>query len=371
MRKYLSVVIALILLIGGFLIASHLANSKKKRASKVEQIQQSVFVETVKNSDIAVKIIENGRLTASNKIAIYAEVQGVMEPTPKEFKTGVIYHKNDVLVKIRDDDSRTNLLAQRSTLQNLVASVLPDLQIGQPKVYQKWEQYLKNFDVNQPINELPATSSDREKYYIAAKNIYTTYYKTKNLEINLQKYQIVAPFDGILTEVAVTPGSLVRPGQKLGEFIQPTVYEMEIAVNKSAALSLAIGNKVEIKNGDSTRQLSGVIARINGKIEANSQTVKVFIKLKDEELREGLYLQATMQGVAIHNAYQVASNLLVKGEQLYIVVNNRLELVNISILHTKYDSVVVGGLKDGMSLVSKPLPAAYAGMSVSIVNAEQ
>ena len=76
MRKYLSVAIALSLLIGGFFISSHLGNSKKKRSPKIQQTQQSVFVEVVKNSDITIQIVETGRLTASNKIAIYAEVQG-------------------------------------------------------------------------------------------------------------------------------------------------------------------------------------------------------------------------------------------------------------------------------------------------------
>ena len=371
MRKSLSILIALVLLVGGYLVSSHLANSKKKRAPKIEVLQQSVFVETVVNTAIPIQIVENGRLTASNKIAIYAEVQGVMEATEKEFKVGTLYQKNELLVKISDDDSRASLLAQRSTLENLVASVLPDLQVGQPKAYQKWNQYLKNFDVNKPINKLPETSSDREKYFITAKNIYTTFYKTRNLEITLQKYRIIAPFDGILTEAAVTRGSLVRPGQTLGEFIEPTNYELEVSVNKEAALFLAVGNQVEIKGGGSDGILSGVISRINGKVNLNSQTIKVFIKLHHEALREGMYLQAIMQGSPIPNAYQVASGLLVNGNQLYVVMNNQLKLINVSILYKKHHSVVVKGLENGMKLVSKLLPGAYAGMEVTVIKADQ
>lgn len=371
MRKYLSMVIALVLVIGGYFYASHLANSKKKRTEKVEQVQQSVFVEVVKNSTIPIQIIENGRLTASNKIAIFAEVQGVMEVTKKAFKVGSRYKKDEILIRIRDDASQANLLAQRSVLQSLIASVLPDLQVSQPQAYQKWFEYMEKFDVNKPLKKLPETSSAREKYFITAKNIYTTFYQTRNLEINVQKYKIAAPFDGILTEATVTLGSLVMQGQKLGEFIEPSKYELEVSVGKTLAPSLAIGSRVEIKGGDLNQKIPGVISRINGKVELNSQTVKVFIALEASELKEGLYLQAIMQGIPIENAYEVASSLLVNGNQLYLVVNDRIELVSVSILHKKYNSVVVQGLKDGMSLVSKPLPGAYAGMDVTIVTADQ
>ncbi len=371
MRKYLSIAIALALVIGGYFYSSHLVNSKKKRAPNIEKIQQSVFVETVENGTIPIQIIESGRLTASNKIAIYSEVQGVMETTKKAFKVGSIYQKNDVLVKVRDDDKRASLLAQRSVLENLVVSVLPDLRLGQAKAYQKWNKYLENFDVNKPINKLPETESDREKYYITAKKIYTTYYQTRNLEITLQKHKIIAPFDGILTEASVTLGSLIRQGQKLGEFIEPTRYEMEVSIAKEAARSLAIGSRVMIKEGDINHKISGTVSRINGKVELNTQTVKVFIKLQNSELREGLYLQAIMQGMPIKNAYEVASSLLVNGNQLYVVVNNQIDLVTVSILHKKHSSAVVQGLKDGMKLVSKPLPGAYAGMDVTIIKAEQ
>jgi len=371
MKKYLSIVIALVLVVGGYLYSSHLANSKKKRAPQVEKIQQSVFVEIVENATIPIQIIENGRLTASNKIAIYAEVQGVMEATKKEFKAGTVYQKNDVMVKIYADDKRASLLAQRSILENLIASILPDLRVGQPKAYQKWNNYLKSFEVNTPIETLPETSSDREKYFITSKNVYTTYYQTRNLEIVFQKYQIVAPFDGILTEASITLGSLVMPGQKLGEYIEPSNYEVEVWVSKEAALSLAIGNQVEIKNGRLKHKISGVIARINGKVESNSQTVRVFIKVQDSGLKEGLYLQAVMQGNPIENAYEVANSLLVNGNQLYVVVNNQINLVSVLIMHKKTSSVVVQGLEDGMKLVSKPLPGAYAGMDVSIIKEDQ
>lgn len=328
---------------------------------------QSVFVEKVENRNIPILISESGRLVAKNKIEIYAEVQGVMETTPKEFKPGSIYKKGDILVKIRSTDYNANLQAQKSILQNLITSVLPDLQLDYPEAYTKWNDHIKNFDMNKPIGELPKTTSAKEKYFIIGKNIYTTYYQTKNLEIILQKYIIRAPFNGILTEAIVTPGTVIRLGQKLGELIDPNVYEMEVSVSKSLLPSLSIGKTVEVKNGNNSNLTwHGKIVRINGKVDTNTQTVKVYILLKGEELKEGMYLEAHISATPLKDAYEVSSRLLVDGHKLFIVNNNKLEIVPVKILHKTYNSVVVQGIKDGMQLVSKPISGAYAGMEVSI-----
>ncbi len=368
MRKFITTIIAFALLIGGYFFSKSMVANKKKRVPTSEKVIQSVFVQNVKNEAVPIQIIESGRLVAKNKIEIYAEVQGVMEATPKEFKPGSVYNKGAVLVKIRSADYYANLQAQKSTLQNLITSVLPDLRLDYPEAYKKWDEYLQNFDMNKPISKLPETSSDKEKYFITGKNIYTTYYKTKNLEIILQKYTLRAPFNGILTEAVVTPGTVVRPGQKLGEFINPSVYEMEVSVKKTEISSLAIGKNVQVKGANSTQVWDGKITRINGKVDVNTQTVKVFIQLNSDELREGMYMEANMNGNPIPEAFEVASGLLIEGSKLYVVKNNMLDVVVVSVLHKKHNSVVIQGLEDGMQLVSKPIAGAYAGMEVSIAN---
>ena len=47
---------------------------------------------------------------------------------------------------------------------------------------------LDNMDIKKSIKELPKPKSDKEKLFVAAKNILTNYYTIKNLEIKLKKY---------------------------------------------------------------------------------------------------------------------------------------------------------------------------------------
>lgn len=371
MRRYITIVISIGLLAGGVYFAGQLFNLEKKQRPQPQKAVQTVYTETVTNRDIPVIISESGRLVSKNRMAIYAEVQGVMEPTNKPFKPGTEYSKGEVMVKIRSTDYYANLQAQKSVLQNLITSIMPDLRLDYPEAYPKWDQYLREFDVQKPLRALPETTSEKEKFFITGKNIYTTYYNTKNLEIILLKYTLRASFNGILTEAVVNPGTVVRPGQKLGEYIDPSVFELEVAVSNTILPALVIGEKVEVYHPqDNSQTWQGVISRINARVNTTTQTVQVFITLKSKNLREGMFLNAKMVGKPQKNAFEVARNLIFDETKLYIVENNALKLVDVQIVHKSDRSLIVKGLEDGMQILSRPVPGSYSGMEVVINQAD-
>lgn len=369
MRKYITIVVGIIIIAASAFIARDLSNNKRKVRPKQDKVAPTVFVELVKNTSTPISVLESGRLAAKNKIEIFAEVQGVMKITDKEFKPGVHYNKGDVIVSVKSEDFYANLQAQKSNLQNLITSILPDLRLDYPDAYKKWDDYLRSFDLEKPIPDLPKVTTDKEKFFVTGRNIYTEYYNTKNLEITLSKYNLAAPYTGILTEALVTPGSLIRPGQKLGEFIDPSTYEMEVAVNKSILSSLKVGKEVVARDSENhLKQWKGKIVRINGKVESTTQTVKVFIELKGDELKEGMYLEAIMNGKPIDNSYKIARSLLVDESKVYIVADNKLKLVEIEPVFFNQKSAVIKGLEDGQKIISRSVSGAYSGMEVKIYN---
>jgi len=369
MRKIITIVIGIILIGIGYFVASSLSNSKKSRPPSDNKVVTTVFVETVKNSNIPVKVIESGRLVAKDRIELFAEVQGVMESTQKEFKPGTIYRKGEIMVKIRSDDFFANLQSQKSNLLNLITAILPDLRLDYPDAYPRWDDYVRDFDIRRPTPVLPEPSSDKEKFFITGRNIYTTYYNVKNSEIIYQKYNLRAPYRGILTSALVTPGTLVRPGQRLGEYIDPSVYELEVSISKSIIPALSIGQKVTIRDSESTdNKWQGHIIRINGMVDPTTQTVRIFIQVRGSELKEGMYLEAIVEGKEKQNAYELSRSLLIDESKLFVVSDSTLQLVDIDPVHFNQKTVIVTGLKDGDTVVSKLVPGAYDGMEVQIYN---
>ena len=233
MRKYVSIIIGLTLIAISVLIAVAFIKSSDKKKPKIAKDTKTVMVNIVKNKTIPILINSTGSLIAKNKIEIYSEVQGVLNISKKEFKAGTYYLKGEIILSINTDEHLANLRSLKSNLHNSLLSIMPDIKVDFPFEYEKWQNYLILLDVEKNLPELPETKSDREKYFFTGNNIYTQYYNLENLDIRLSKYTIRAPYNGVLTEALVTQGSLIRQGQKLGEFINAHTYEMELAIKSS------------------------------------------------------------------------------------------------------------------------------------------
>ncbi|CAM4092429.1 efflux RND transporter periplasmic adaptor subunit [Gillisia hiemivivida] len=366
MRKIILSILGVVLVIVAIFVAKAIIESNTKERPPAKKVIKTVYVQTVSNGTVPIVIPANGTVTALQRTSLFSEVEGIFRSSSKPFRPGQEYSRGQVLLRIDAAEYAANVRASKSELYNKIAAVMPDLRLDYPDVYPKWETYLNNFDVNKSLAPLPESSSDQENYFISGRGIVSGYYNIKNQESRLNKFTIVAPYNGVLTEAIVTEGSLVRPGQKLGEFIDPSEYELEVAVRKSFSDLLQVGEKVALKNLEGTQQFQGEVSRVNSKIDANSQTVQVFIKIKDAKVKEGMYLEANLEARNVENALSIARNLLVDQDKVYVVENNTLQLTEIDAVHFSSESVVITGLENGAKLISAPVPGAFVGMPVEI-----
>lgn len=366
MRALISILLGLLLIGGSYMFAQKLVKNKKKNPHKAKVVHKIATVKNVKNTTIPLSIKTSGTLKAKYKIDIFAEVQGILLKGTKDFKAGTYFRKGETILRLNSDEHQANLRSLKSSFYSSFTAMMPDLQLDYPDAYKKWKAYLSDFDMQKSLQKLPEMSSDKEKYFITGRKILSTYFSVKNAEVRLSKYRIVAPYSGVLSEAMVNPGTLIRPGQRLGEFINTSIYELEVNVNTLYDDILQIGKKVELHNLDHSKTWIGVVSRINPKVDATSQTIKVYIELKDKSLREGMYLEANLPGKSIENAYEVARNLLVDDSNLFAVKDTILNLVKVEPMFFNEKTVVVKGLKEGQKIISKPIPGAYEGMVVNV-----
>ncbi|MBT3384137.1 MAG: HlyD family efflux transporter periplasmic adaptor subunit [Prolixibacteraceae bacterium] len=371
MRKYISIILGITLIAISVLIAVVFIKNSDKKKSKIAKTTKTVFVNIVENKTIPIHINSSGSLIAKNKIEIYSEVQGVLNISKKEFKAGTYYSKGDIILSINTDEHLANLRSLKSNLHNSLLSIMPDIKVDFPLEYEKWQAYLSSFDVDHSLLALPKTSSDREKFFITGKNIYTQYYNLEYLNVRLSKHTVRAPYNGMLTEALVTQGTLIRQGQKLGDFINADTYEMELAIKSSFIDFVKIGNPVTLNHIKHTKSWQGKVIRINGKIDQASQTIKVFIEVKATDLREGMYLVADLVARSETNAFEIDSKLLFEKNKLFAVADSSLFLVQINPVYFNDKTVIVKGLEDGTKLISQPVPGAFEGMKVKIIKAKK
>ena len=364
MRKLILAILGVLLIAGAIYGAKIIINSKSKTRKAPSKVIKTVFVDTVKNTSIPIIIPANGNLVAKRRVEIYSEVQGIFKPGSKLFKPGEKYQKNEAFISINDTEYYANVQLAKSNLYNSIAAVLADLRLDFPEVFSKWETYLKSYNLNKPTPKLPKMVSEKENYFITGRSIVSNYYTVKNLEQRLSKYTISAPFKGILTEALVTEGTLIRSNQKLGEFIDPSVYEMEVSLSKTFASLLDVGETVELNNLERTKKYSGIVSRVNGSINSATQTIAVYIEIKNSSLKEGMYLEANLNAKKEKNAIEINRGLLLDEDKIFIVRDSVLDMIDVRPVYFSNTKVVLKDIPDGTIILSSPFPGAYVGMMV-------
>lgn len=377
MNKTLRVIISSLLGVGviaiGFFGMKYLGSQKQELPKKPEVvIRKKVNTIAIEKQAIPTTLEVQGRLQAFNKIALFSEVGGVLSATSRPFKVGTYFPKGATLLNIDDTETRLSLQAQKATLLNTIAMMMPDLKIDYPESFAQWEAYLQAFSVDEDLQPLPEARNQAEKLFVAGRNLYTQYYNIKSVEERLSRFKVVAPFSGVLTQANIDVGALVRTGQQVGELMATGEYELVATVPLSQLSYLKTGSKVTLSSEDIEGSWTGSILRISDQIDPASQTVEVFVRVGGSELKEGMYLRGEAQARTLENAVELDRNLLVNQNAVYILESDSvLRLVPVEVLKFNRESVIIRGLEDGSRLVTNTIAGAFDGMLVQHVKETQ
>ena len=365
-RRLIVTIIGLAILAGGYYGMGWISSQKEAPPERpvVKQIK-TVATRTIENGPITTSLDLQGQLQAYNKIALFAEVGGTIRETGRPFKVGTYFPQGSVLLRMDDQEARFNLQAQRATLLNNIARIMPDLKIDYPEVATEWESYLGGLEMEASTPELPEVSDQSAHLFIAGQNIYTQYYTIKSLEDRLAKYTLYAPFGGVLTSTTVDQGAVVRAGQQIGELMATGYFELVATVPLSQLDFLRVGAPVQLYSNDLQGEWQGQVKRIGDQIDAASQTVPVYIGVRGENLREGMYLQGSAEAMEMQEVAEIDRDLLLNEREVYIVENDSLlRLHPVDVRKVNRETVIVSGLPDGAQLLVSDPAGAYDGMKV-------
>lgn len=364
-RQLILALIGLAIVYGAYMGSKAMVRSKKPQARKEAPASvKTVSTFKVANGDVQSTIPITGKLVAENRTELYAEVAGMLKTQSKVFKEGNSFKKGEVLLRIDDSEYRMSILSQKSALLNTFTQLLPDLKIDFPNSFEKWNNYLKDFSIEGALPALPEVTDEKEKFYLASRNIFGQYYNIKSMEERLSKYVIKAPFDGVVVTSQIDPGTNVRVGQSLGEFIDPTTYELEAAVGLKDIELISTGDVVILNSPDVAGEWTGKIKRVSNKIDDATQTVRVFVSVTGKGLKEGMYLTGSIESELVPEAMEIDRKLLVTSSEVYIVDDGALRLKTVEVIKFGTGTAIVKGLPEGADLLDGTIVGAYSGMPV-------
>ena len=370
MRKSLvSIGFGLLLLITGIFISNIIIDLNKSEPTYNNNSLTSVYIEVVKNDSNKIEIERNGKLQSSNRISIISEVQGIKKKNRnKSFKEGERFNKDETLIKINSDEFNSTVKQSRSELKNLIASVLPDIKIDYAENFNNWKNYFDNLSVEEPISKIPESASEKENLFLVGRGIESTYYKVKNLEERLSKYDIKAPFSGILVKGNISEGAFIVPNQILGEFIDPNNFEVGVNIPVNFIEKIKLNQSVSIISAGNNEDIMGKIKRINRKVDEMTQTVKIFIEFNNRNLFEGKFVEVKIPLGVIPNSELIPRSLLINDKYVFVAnKDNKISKVNVQPLFYNKENVIVTGLEDGTRLITSNVSGIYEGMKIKVV----
>ena len=358
-RHFIIILSILIIILIAFATMSFLQGMAKKPEMKSAK-ENIIYVKTenVNYSNVETTVSGSGRLASQSLVDISAEVQGKILPGNIPLKKGQTFRKGDLLLRIYNEEFKLALRAKKSRFLTSIANILPDLKVDFTNSFDKWSNFFNDINPEEALPTLPEINEKKEKIFLASRNILSEFYSIKSDELRLSKYNIRAPFTGVYSQVNSEVGSIANPGARLGQILRTDKLELEVPVDISEVKWLKTGDKVELSSENSVQQWQGDIIRIAEYVNPTTQAISVFVKLnpdKKNPLYNGQYLNALFTGMVIENAFSIPRNAVYNYNEVYVVIDGKLQKRIITVEKTNKDNLILSGLTEGVDVVVEPL----------------
>jgi multidrug efflux pump subunit AcrA (membrane-fusion protein) len=371
-KALISIAVVIVVIILSVLLSNFFIDNKKlPETREKEEILLYVKAEPVLYKVNYAGISATGRLTSQHAVDLSAEVSGQVLQGNVHLKEGTTFKKGDLLVHIFDEEAKSNLKASKSRFLNGIAGILPDMKIDFPESYNKWINFFNSINIDKPLPGMPDIDSDKEKVFLASRNILNDYFTIQSAQIRLSKYNIYAPFVGTFTNVMMEVGSVVNPGSRIATMIKTDKMELEVPVRIEDIYWVNIGDDVVASTQDGLLSWNGKVVRKSDYVDPNSQSITVFVAIeptKSKPLYQGQYLKAVFSEKNLDSSMEIPRNAIFNKELVYTVENGKLEIHKVDILKTNETSALISGLEPGTMVVVEPLVNAQKGTNAEILN---
>lgn len=356
-KKIIYGLLSLVVLAGAIGLSGYLVNAKPepKKDNKKHNVT-FVKADHVTMTETETDMPYRGRVTAFDNVSLSAEVTGKILQADVRFKEGESFRKGEVLIRIYSEDVEAALKSGKSSLLQTISQILPDLKVDYRVEYDKWMNFFNAIDVEKPLPALPAIDSNKEKVFLAANNVLSSYYTLQQKEINLERYTIIAPFNGSFTSVNKEIGAVSSPGGELATIIRTDKLEVTVPVWPSDLSYISKGDKVAITNHSGVEK-EATVSRISTFVEAASQSVNVYLTYQavgNFGFLEGEYVDVEFKGEPV-SGFKIPREALFNGHYVYALKEGKLEIISVEVLRQLDDYYIISGMDDDVMIVTESM----------------
>lgn len=369
-RRWAGVAVALVLVVGGGLVLSGTFDAPQAQDTpapvtaepRVMQLHTSEVYE-VAPRDLSAAIAFTGSVRPAQNAEISAQVAGIANQV--HVQTGDAVAAGDVLVEIDATDLNLQLRQQQSALNST------EIQLNAARQTLERVRSLAERG-STPQASLDAAIADVDGLEASLASLQS---QLEQVQTNIGRTIIRAPFDGTVSGRMVEPGQVVNQGAAVISLVDLSRLTVDAMVPLAQTVSIAAGQTAILQvHGLEGSVFEAAVERINPVAEEGTRSVVVHLGLDnpDARLRGGMFVTGRIVTEAASDVIAVPQDaVLGNGGERYVLVVADGEIVRQAVSVEKvWDRLglveIADGITAGDAVVALPLSGLEAGQSVVV-----
>ncbi|WP_321492408.1 efflux RND transporter periplasmic adaptor subunit [uncultured Desulfobacter sp.] len=337
-----------------FYIQGAIKAQASQPAPEKEQVvlHPEVSVISVSTGSYNAQITGYGSASPHFELTLAARVAGQVTTLSNTFETGKLVKKGEVIVQLDTTEYKDALAQAQKDLSDAQLALLEE----ERSALQAKAEWQSSGLTGEPASDLvlhgPQVAAAKAAVTAARAAVETA-------EADLSYTRITAPFDALVVERSVAPGSFVQAGSTIA--VLYSTDRAEITVSLSAAqwsslpdmATLNVGTwPVTLVHAQTGRQWSGYILRASRQVDDKSRQQSVIVAL-DEPLDSqnpllfGTFVSVNIEGQPMSGLWELpASAFSQKGEIWYVKADNTLSSFTTQPVFSHGESIYVAPPED-------------------------
>jgi len=304
-----------------------------------------------------------GSIQPERRADLRAEVSAIVLQVLKE--NGEPVRRGDLLVRLDDTAIRDSLASAEESARAAGQSF---------EQAERQYQRLKTLQA-QGMSSIQATEDAEIRRNNAQSDLVAAKARAATARQQLQRTEVRAPFDGVVSERKVSAGDTAQVGKELVKVIDPQSLRFEGLVAADRLAELKVGQGVHFRvNGYGAAGFNGKVKRVDVAANATTRQVEVMVAFADGEKPKaaGLYAEGHVESSASQALLLEDAAVQRVGDKSYAwrLQGGKLNKVEVQLGARDVRTgnyAVLAGLKAGDQVLAKPGSTLKDGQSVELL----